>query len=388
MDESRLERMTEVFDRAYQAAPTTWVRAPGRVDLMGSHTDYNMGYVLTLPIDRDTWIAARPRADRLVRVRSLDIEGLSMFDLDWIRRDEAHPWADYVRGVVSMFAEAGYALSGFDALVHSTVPIGSGLSSSAALECATAALLQALGGWTIEPVQMALLCQKAENVFVGMNCGILDQYTSVLGRARHALLLDCRDLSSQPVTVPEDIQVVICDTCAKRELTGSEYGERRAQCEQGVRLLARRYPGIQALRDVTIEQFEVYGAELPPVVAKRCRFVIEENARVLALADVVPQGEREAVRELMVASYEGARDLYEIGSDEMEAMMGAMMAAPGVIGGRQTGAGFGGCMVACVEADSVLPFAASVKEAYEKAEGIEAEVYAVQASAGAGPLAL
>lgn len=384
----RKQQITAAFRARYEAEPTVWVRAPGRVDLMGSHTDYNQGYVLTMPIDRDTWIAARPRSDRLVRVRSLNVEGDSSFDLDDITHDEEAPWTNYVRGVAAVLQAEGYALTGFDGLVHSTVPISSGLSSSAALECATAVLFRALGGWEIEPLQMALLCQRAENEFVGMSCGILDQYTAILGQEGCALLLDCRDLTSRPVALPDDMRVVICDTRAQRELTGSEYGERRAQCEEGARLLARFYPKVTALRDVTLEQFEAREADLSPLVARRCRFVIEENERVLQLAEVLPTGDRAAIRALTEASYTGARDLYEISSPEMGAMMNAMRSAPGVIGARQAGAGFGGCMVALVDVEHVSAFERYVRRSYAAATDIEPEVYPVRAAAGAGMLRL
>jgi galactokinase len=345
---ARKKQMIVAFEARYQAKPTVWVRAPGRVDLMGSHTDYNQGYVLTMPIDRDTWIAARPRPDGAIRLHSLNVEEDTGLNLDAITYDEALPWTNYVRGVAHVLQAEGYPLIGFDGLVHSTVPLSSGLSSSAALEAATAVLFRALGGWEIDPLQLALLCQRAENEFVGMNCGILDQYTSILGHEGCALLLDCRDLTSQPVKLPDGGQVVICDTRSQRELTGSEYGERRAQCEEGARLLARFYPQVTTLRDVTFEQFVSHEAELPWVVAQRCRFIIEENQRVLQLAQALPEGEQTAIRTLTAASYTGARDLYEIGSLEMSKMMEAMLTAPGVIGARQAGAGFGGCMVAFV----------------------------------------
>jgi galactokinase len=383
---ARKEQMKTAFVELYGTEPTVWVRAPGRVDLMGSHTDYNQGYVLTMPIDRDTWIAARPRVGRVVRVHSLNVGQGSGFSLDGIAHDETALWANYVRGVADVLKAEGYKLAGFDGIVHSTVPLSSGLSSSAALEAATAVLFQAMGGWEIDPVQLALLCQRAENEFVGMNCGILDQYTSILGQAGCALLLDCRDLTSRPVTLPDGVQVVICDTQAERELTGSEYGERRAQCEEGTRLLARFYPEVTALRDITLEQFLEHEADLPPVVARRCRFVIEENERVLRLAESLPTDDQTGICALTTTSYKGAQDLYEIVSPEMAAMMDAMLSAPGVIGARQTGAGFGGCMVALVEVAEVAAFEHHVRQTYETATGIEPEVYAVQAAAGAGML--
>jgi len=382
----RVEQMAAAFRALYQTEPSVWVRAPGRVDLMGSHTDYNMGHVLTMPIDRDTWIAARPRIGRVVRVHSMNVNQGSGFSLDGIVHDETAPWANYVRGVADVLKSEGYELTGFDGVVHSSVPLSSGLSSSAALECATAVLFRTIGGWEIDPVQMALLCQRAENEFVGMNCGILDQYTSVMGQAGCALLLDCRNLTSKPVTLPDDVQVVICDTQAERELTGSEYGERRAQTEEGARLLARFYPEVTALRDVTLEQFLEHETDLPPVVARRCRFVIEENERVLRLAERLPTDDRTAICALTTTSYKGARDLYQIVSPEMAAMMEAMLSAPGVIGARQTGAGFGGCMVALVEVKKVSDFEHHVQSAYKAATGIRPKVYCVQAAAGAGEL--
>jgi galactokinase len=221
-----------------------------------------------------------------------------------------------------------------------------------------------------------------------MNCGILDQYSSVMGEAGCAMLLDCRELRSDPITVPDDIHIAICDTRAKRELTGSEYPERRAQCEEGARRLARYYPGVSALRDVTLDQFLAHESDLPTVVASRCRFVIEENRRVLSLADALTMDDRNAIEELASASYIGARDLYEISSPEMEAMVSAMLTAPGTIGARQAGAGFGGCMVALVDAQHTAAFARHVKTAYENSTGIRPEVYPTAAARGAGLLHL
>jgi len=221
-----------------------------------------------------------------------------------------------------------------------------------------------------------------------MNCGLLDQYTSMMGQDGCAIVLDCRDLTSRPVRVPDNVQVVICDTRAKRELTGSEYGERRAQCEEGAILLGQFYPGVTALRDVTLEQFEAHELDLPDVVARRCRFIIEENERVVRLSQALPTGDRDAIRALTAASFAGARDLYEICSPEMEAMIEAILGAPGVIGARQAGAGFGGCMVAFVDAAQVNVFGEAVSHAYQAATEIQPAIYPVQAAAEAGPLYL
>jgi galactokinase len=318
----------------------------------------------------------------------LNVEGGGEFSLDHISHDLEAPWTNYLRGVAEVFQAAGFPLHGFDGLIHSTIPFGSGLSSSAAIEVATAMMFKTLAGnWDITPVQLALLCQQAENQFVGVNCGILDQYSSVMGQPGRALLLDCRHLTGQKAVLPNEIQVVICDTRARRELTGSEYGQRRAQCEEGARLLAAFYPQVTALRDVSPEQFARHERHLPDVVARRCQFIIQENQRVLELAQALSSNDLPAVGRLTAASYAGARDLYEIGSAEMESMITAMRSGPGVIGARQAGAGFGGCMVAFVEKDWAQAFAEHVTTAYQAATLIEPKVYPVEAAAGAGTMA-
>jgi len=382
----RQDFMRHEFRRVFGGEPAIWVRAPGRGDLMGSHTDYNHGYVMTMTIDRDTWIAVRHRSDRRVALHSLNLDSGGEFDLNAIAHDLTTPWTDYVRGVARFLEEAGHRLTGFDGLIHSTVPFASGLSSSAALEMAAGAAFQAVGGFELDKVQMALIGQRAENRFVGVNSGILDQYSSALGRAGSALLLDCRNLTSQVAPIAAGIQVMICDTRAERRLTGSEYGERRAQCEEGVRLLRAFYPDATALRDVTLDQLEAHAQSLPDVVARRCRFIIEENQRVLDLAEALTNGEPGRLFGLFSASYLGACDLYEIGAPAMSQMMAAMLSAPGVIAARQAGAGFGGCMVALVRAEAVTSFQAHVERDYYLRTQIQPRVYPVTASPGAGPL--
>jgi galactokinase len=341
---------------------------------------------MTMAIDRDTWMAASSRSDRKVAVYSLDTHSGGEFCLDRIEHDSQSPWTNYVGGVASSLQQAGYPLQGFNALIHSTVPFSSGLSSSAALEMAAALVFQVAGGFHLDPVETALLCQKAENQFVGVNSGILDQYSSAMGKAGCALLIDCRHLSSTCMSISAGVSVVICDTHARRTLAGTEYGERRAQCEQGVQRLQKYYPGATALRDITLEQFEACEKDLPEIVARRCRFIIEENQRVIELAEALPAGDSERLQRLFAASYAGARDLYEIGAPAMEAMMAAMLAGPGLIAARQAGAGFGGCMVALVKDRDVDTFAGHVKKTYERATGTRPSVYTVTAAAGAGAL--
>lgn len=377
----RQNHIAKEFQNHFGGMPELWCRAPGRVDLMGSHTDYNLGAVLTLPIDRDTWIAARPNHSRTVKLHSLNLDSTASFSLDSILKHPEQSWIDYVQGVAVMLESDGWQTNGFDAVIHSTVPLSSGLSSSAALECAAATVFEALGGRTLKPLEKALLCQRAENHFVGVNCGILDQFTSCLGQLGCALLLDCRDLSSHPVAITEGIRMVICDTQSKRELAGSEYGDRRSQCEEGARLL-----GVSALCEMTPAQFRVRSHELPTLISKRCRFIIEEHARVYSLASALTTGNRAAIEQLTSDSFDGATNLYEITSPPMHSMMNAMLASPGIIGARQAGAGFGGCMVALVEEPFVDAFCSATRDHYSTTTGINPEIYPVTAAQGAGPI--
>ena len=382
--QERQARMAARFAELYGVAPTLWTRAPGRVDLMGSHTDYNDGFILTMTIDRDTWIAARPRKDRAMRVHSLNVRGGGQFDLAQIAFNRQVRWTNYMAGMVKVMQEAGHPVHGFDALVHTTVPLASGLSSSAALEMATARLVEQIGGQAIDPVILARLGQRAENQFVGVNCGILDQYTSSMGRAGCALLLDARQLTSADVPLAAGIQVVIGDTRTPRNLAYTDYAERRAQCEEGVRLIRTVAPEVVALRDVSPAAFEHYATLLPALTARRCRFIVDENARVQAMAHALPTGHRTALHSLFASSYAGACELYELCVPTMDAMLAAMRSAPGFIAGRQAGAGFGGCLVALVEAVDTAPFMAHLARRYEQATGVTPAIYAVSPTDGAG----
>lgn len=382
----RADTMREAFRARFAREPALWVRAPGRVDAMGTHTDYNEGCVLTLSIDRDTWVAAAPRDDGRIRAASLNLSGASEFDCGDVLGRRGAGWGVYVQAVAAVLAEAGCPLRGCDALVHGTLPIASGLSSSASLETAIGVLLAQLAGWAVEPLRLARLCQRAEVEIVGMSCGILDQYSALFGEAGSALLLDCRSLTHTRARIPDAVLPVICDTRAPRELTGSRYGERRASCEEGARRLASLLPGVRTLRDVDGEQLRRHAARLPPLVARRCRFVVEENARVSRMADAFERADRDAIGRLCRESFEGARDLFEVVVPAMQAMVDAAAEAPGLLGVRQAGAGFGGCLIAFVDAARAEAFARATEAAYRRATGVAPEVYPVHTAAGAGLL--
>ncbi|MEM7798842.1 MAG: galactokinase [Chloroflexota bacterium] len=381
---ARREMIAAEFKKRFNTLPQIWSRAPGRVDLMGSHTDYNLGYVMTMTVDRDTWIAARPRANRTVRLQSLNLEGATEFSLDHIVFDSETAWSNYVRGVAKILEDRGHNLTGFDGLIHSTVPFGSGLSSSAALEMAAVTLFAAVSGLLLDPVEMALIGQEAENKFVGVNTGILDQYSSAMGKAGSTILLDCRHLESQTVSMSDQFRVVICDSRAQRNLIGSEYDERRAQCEEAVQILQQHDHAITALRDVSIDFFQAYKADLPPIVAKRAQFIIEENKRVCDLAIPLATGQKSKLNRLFADSFVGACTLFEIAAPPMLHMMESMQLAPGFIAGRQAGGGFGGCMTALVEPEMVAEFKACVEKRYINQTKTQPSIFATVASAGAG----
>jgi galactokinase len=387
-DDQRKALIEEKFLFLYGSKPSVWVQAPGRVDLMGSHTDYNLGFVLIQAINHNTWIAARPREDGMVRIASFNRDGMAEFDLSHIEHSKDVTWSNYVRGVADVLQKENYVLKGFDGLVHSTIPFGSGLSSSAALEVATTEVFESLAEWQIDPLQKALLSQRAENEFVGMTCGVMDQYSSAMGKAGCVLLLDCRTNTSEIIPVAPGLQVMICDTRAERNLTGSEYPERRAQCEEGVRILSGFYPEVRSLRDATLEMLTTHRADIDPVVFKRCYFVIEENQRVLDLAAALAFGDHQKAGRLAVESFQGARDLFEIVTKEMIMMFDAIMGAPGAFGTRGAGGGFGGCLVAFVRSDCIDSFTEYVKQQYDCNAGIQAEVYPVQSASGASVLAI
>ena len=377
-DDDLRTRVMEEFTRRLDGAPTLVARAPGRVNLIGEHTDYNDGFVLPMAIDRAVWIALRPRDDGRVTLHSLDFGESMTFDPTAPEhRDDG--WAEYVRGVAWSLGEAGHALAcGWEGVVAGDVPLGAGLSSSAALELAVARAFASACGLPWEPAAMARLAQRAENEWVGVNSGIMDQMISAAGRAGHALLIDCRSLDTRAVPLPAGTSVVILDTGTRRGLVHSAYNERRAQCEAAARAF-----GVPALRDVDVETFERRARELDPDTRRRARHVVTENARTLRAADALERGDAAEVGWLMDASHVSLRDDFEVSRQELDVIVELARAQPGCHGARMTGAGFGGCAVALVDADAAERLAREVSHRYTAAFGLAPSVYVCAAAEGA-----
>jgi galactokinase len=376
--------MLSRFRALYGGDPQGWVRAPGRGELIGTDTDDHLGYVLTMAIHLDTWIAFRASGSQRARIHSMNLGQDIEFRVGEEPAESAGSWDRYISGVSKILRAEGVQPKGVDAVVYGTVPLGGGLSSSASLEVAVALMLQQAGGFPLEPRQTALVCQKAENQCVGVMCGILDQYSSVFGKQGTAMLLDCRSLTHIEVRIPSDIRIVICDTNFPRALAGSEYAKRRQECDEGTRLLSQREPEIRTLRDVSAPVLERLEDALPEPLRKRCRFIVEENHRVLDFTSAIVRDDRPTMRRLCDASFAGMRDQYEKTVPAMEGMFEAMTGAPGVIAARQSGGGFGGCLVSYVFADGVEEFSTHVREAYQKKTGIAATIHVTAPAQGAG----
>ncbi len=376
--------MTEQsFEKIFGAPAEVVVRAPGRVNLIGEHTDYNDGFVLPAAIDRAITFAGRRRSDRMVRVHSLDFQASTEFSLDDLQKDSEHSWSNYLRGVSKFLEEDGHRLTGADVVFGGDVPREAGLSSSAAVEVGTTTFWDRLLGLKLDPVYVVKLSRRAENEFVGVPCGIMDQFISALGRRDHALFLDCRDLSYRHVPLRSDVNILVCNSGVKRALAQSEYEVRLKQCRQAVAQIASTGLAVGSLRDVEPADLETARQALSEILLRRARHVVSENARVLEAVRVLEEGDLDRFGELMNASHESLRDDYEVSSKELDVLVETAWKQPGVLGARMTGAGFGGCTVNLVRAEAAEAAAVAIKKGYQEALGLKAEVYICQASDGA-----
>ncbi|GAF02696.1 galactokinase [Saccharicrinis fermentans] len=370
------------YEELYHSKPTYYAYSPGRVDLMGSHTDYNHGYVVTMPVNLVIDCAFSANDTDIIEIYSCNLKNKTKINTKTGDIIEGGNWAKYMSAVVKVLLDEDYELKAFSASFCSTIPIGSGLSSSAALEAIAMAMLAQTSGFKIDKKNMALLSQRAENVYVGVNCGILDQYSVIFGERHKVIKLDCRELTHKQVSWPEEIMVAICNTNKPRELHGSEYDDRRAQCEEAVTEFAKIDSNIKALRDVSIDFFHQHKNKLTTGAAKRAEFIIEENNRTHELEEALTKGEVEKLKDIFKRSFNGAKDLFEISNDAMENMYKAMSSATGVVASRQAGAGFGGCMVSLVYKDKLEEFKKDVFDTYKKLTGIECDIYGVKTALG------
>ena len=361
-------------------------RAPGRVNLIGEHTDYNAGFVMPAAINLSSYTSVTPREDRRLQIRSINFNDEVEVDLDDATLKapkERRHWSDYPIGVAVTLERAGYRLRGAHLKINSEVPMGSGLSSSAAVEVSVACALAANSDLVIDRKELALLCQKAENEFVGARVGIMDQFVALFAEEQRALMLDCRSLDFKLLPVPETVRLVVCNTMVKHDLASNEYNDRRAQCEAGVVHLARFLPHVKALRDVTLEDLEQHGRDLPEVIYRRCRHVVAENVRVLAAAEALERHDLHEFGQLMAESHTSLRDDYEVSSRELDLMVELAAGVEGVYGARMTGGGFGGCTINLVDARNVDNFTRKVAVGYEQLTSLKPEIYVCEASKGA-----
>jgi galactokinase len=370
----------------YGAEPVVFL-APGRVNLIGEHTDYSEGFVMPAAIDFSTLAAISLRIDQRISIYSENFGEEAVFELDALPPAARHHWSDYPIGVLTVLLEAGVKPGGFNLTLAGDVPLGSGLSSSASVEVATAIAILGLGGEVslkrFSPPEVARLCQRAENQFVGTQSGIMDQFVSCCGAEGHALLLDCRDLSFQLARIPDGLSIVICNTMVKHSHAGGEYNTRRREIEEGVEILRRHRPEVKFLRDATVEDLAAYGAEMPPNVLKRCRHVVTDSLRAVAAARALEEDDLPTLGRLMAESHASYRDDFEASCPEADILVELASLEPGCVGSRLTGGGFGGCTVNLVESAQAGAFSERLVEGYRVKTGIAAEIYQSLAGAGA-----
>ena len=357
-------------------------RAPGRVNLIGEHTDYNDGFVLPAAIDLYTWAAIAARNDHTINVFSENLNQHTQLDLRTTDTRAKNHWSDYVAGVVSMVRQLGVVITGADIAIFSTIPAGAGLSSSAALEVSVASALLSASNHSLGLLEIAKLSQGAEVEFVGARVGIMDQFASCFGSAGHALLLDCRSLAHTQFPLPPGIAMVVCNTMVKHGHSGGEYNQRRVQCEQGVQILKSLQPGVFALRDVSLTQLLSHRAAFPEVVFRRCRHVVNENERVLRFVNALEYSAFPTLGTCMAESHLSLKNDFEVSCPELDVMVRLAAECEGVIGSRMTGGGFGGCTINLVESKSVPAFTNRIAKSYKQATQIDPDIYVLRAASG------
>ncbi len=379
-------RLKTRFGEVYGAGHRVRVlRGPGRVNLIGEHTDYNLGFVLPMALDLACLVAAAPGSDGRLRAFSDNLGQSREWPLAALSElKPARDWGDYITGVAREVVRVGLALQPVNLLIASTVPVGSGLSSSAALEVATALAL--LGDRELDGLELARLCRRAENDFVGMPCGIMDQYVSVFGREHAAVKIDCRSLEHETVALPKGLEILAVNTMVKHELGQSAYRDRVRECGEAVEAIRRRRPAVASLRDVAADEFDALAAEIPEIPRKRARHVVSENQRVEDFIAASRRGDLAAMGELFVGSHRSLQHDYQVSCEELDFLVDTALAVPGVLGARMTGGGFGGCTASMVRPDAVANFEARITSAYRQRFGLTPQIFRCRPSAGAGEI--
>ena len=379
------DRLLSRFAELYGMATRVQIfRAPGRVNLIGEHTDYNDGFVMPMAIGFYTWIADR-RADRVIEVYSEHFSERISFTLDSLNGPPTNHWSDFIRGVAETLQQSGHHLAGANLLIHGEVPIGAGLSSSASLEVSVALALVSLADLDVPLLDLAKLCQTAEHKYVGTRVGIMDPFVASFGVAGHALMVDCRSLEYQLLAIPNDLRVIVCNSMVRHELASGEYNRRRADCEAGVKVLHSLLPHVHSLRDVRMVDLEKFSHALPPVVYRRCRHVVTENQRVLAAVNALKSQDADRFGHLLYRSHASLRDDYEVSCRELDLLVDLASSRPGVFGARMTGGGFGGCTVNLVHSAYADAFGSEIAHAYAQTIGVSPEIYLCEPAQGAGP---
>lgn len=364
-------------------------RAPGRINLIGEHTDYNDGLALPAAVNRATWVAMQRRIDTKVWVFSATIDERIEFDLKILRNEREHGWANYVKGVLNSLINRGWKMEGLNIFLEGDVPLGGGMSSSASLECATAFAAMGLFPYTLDRLSVAKTCQRAENAFVGVNCGIMDQFASVFGRKGHALFLDCRTLKAEPIPLNlGDRKLLIVNSGVKRKLASVEYNKRREQCQEAVKLLKPKYPKLTALRDLNPADLAAAAPLLPPLIAKRVEHVVRENARVVHAVEALKKGDLGSLGRLLNESHESLRDLYEVSCPELDFLVKSAQEIKGVLGARMMGGGFGGCAIILAESSAAEAVQHDLTRVYSHRYGALQPIEAVEPADGAAELTI
>ncbi|AKQ46726.1 galactokinase [Rufibacter radiotolerans] len=365
------------FKEIYRQEPVV-VRSPGRVNLIGEHTDYNMGFVLPAAINKEIYFALAPNGTNTMRAHAYDLEETAEFDLNHVQRSEIG-WANYLLGVVAQLQKAGHDVPGFDVVFGGNIPIGAGLSSSAAVECGLAYGLNYLFAYGIEKFDLVKMAQKAEHEYALVMCGIMDQFASMFGKHNHVVKLDCRSLEYKyyPLEI-DDYRIVLCDTQVKHSLASSEYNTRRQECETGVAILQKHYPEVHSLRDVTLEMLAQHQAEFDPTVYKRCTYVVQENLRVEEGCNDLERGDLEAFGQKMYASHQGLQHDYEVSCPELDFLADLAKESDAVLGARMMGGGFGGCTINIVKLTHLDAFTQDMTKAYKEKFGIDLKTYVAE----------